>query len=161
MGADTDTPNSTGLASSLSNPSTIDQQTKGRAHFLSEHTSTRASEGNMLSLLTMKDLLRAGSADEKALQAIAMEESKYLRQAMKIVSADINQITDADHKRTITRLQDTYGKDLAAAYSLANLLKTEQIRDEFQASIKPLLGFTKSQAGAFGQSKILAGTTDI
>ena len=142
------------LTGALANPSSVDQQTRGRSFFLDEHTTAVPSEGNMLTLLTMKDLFKTpgGSTNETAIGAVAKEESRYLVQAMKILSTDPEQgwgagedgeggsNLSADQKRTIRRMQDKFGKDFKGATELSKLLKTEAVRVEFEDAIKSFVG---------------------
>ena len=67
--------------------------------------------------LFKKTYTQALKGDEAKVAKVAKEESKYLMQAMKILSAeeDVN-------RPAVTRMQNKFGKDMAGATQLANLL---------------------------------------
>lgn len=141
------------LNSALAAPSSLDQQRAGRGFYLDEHTTPIPSEGNMLTLLTMKDLV-ASENDKKALMGIAQEESKYLVHAAKILQA----VPSGDKKEQIARIQDKFGKNFAGATELATLLKNESLRREWEDEIGTFLNpakFTRKQAGALAAADIV------
>lgn len=129
------------LNSALAAPASLEQQRTGKGFFLDEKTTPIPSEANMLTILTMKDLFKDKVA---TLDKVAKEESKYLMRAMEILTGDPAQ-------PQIKRVQDKFGKDVAGAAQLAQLLKTEAINQEYQEQVSELLqGFKKpSGAGAF------------
>ena len=79
-------------------------------------------------------------------------------QAMKILSSDPSQTwkdsdgndhdLTASQSKTITKMQNKFGKDLEGSKELGKLLKTEAVRVEFEDSIKDFVGpKIRSQAG--------------
>lgn len=146
------------LTGALAKPTTIEQQNRGRTFFLDEHSTAVPNEGNMLTLLTMKDLFKSETAATNAIDIVAKEESRYLVQAMKILSSDPNSPwKDADgndhdltaaQAKTITKMQNKFGKDLEGSKELSKLLKIEAVRVEFEDSIKEFVGSKiRSQSG--------------
>ena len=133
------------LTGALANPNSLSQQTSGRGYFLDDHSTANPSEGNMLTLLTMRDLFKkteGGNADEeekasRAIASVAQEESRFLLKAMQVLTADNR--GDAIAQRATQRLKDKFGKDFAGASELAKLLKAESIRNDFEEAIKPHL----------------------
>ena len=147
----------TSLSSALAAPSSLQELRKGQGYFLDDHTPAIPSEGNMLTLLTMKDLFKDGGDEEAkaALGAIAKEESKYLMQAMKVLSSE----TSGDGGDSIRRMQDKFGKDMAGATQLAQLLKNESIKQEYE-DIKKFVDsevFARKQPGALKPAKVYKG----
>lgn len=145
------------LSSALAAPSSLQEQRRGQGYFLDDHTPAIPSEGNMLTLLTMKDLFKDGDPEAKAaLGAIAKEESKYLMQAMKVLSSE----TEGAGGESIRRMQDKFGKDMAGATQLAQLLKNESIKQEYEEDIKKFVDsdvFKRNQPGALKPAKVYKG----
>ena len=114
------------------------------AKFLDEYTDSVPSEGNLLSLLTMKQFYQGTDRDSVAKQGIigriAQEENQYLMKAMEILGADLNERgLDEKVKRRRQRMQDKFGKDFKSAVGLAALLKSEADELEFRKIIQPEL----------------------
>ena len=110
------------------------------AKFLDEYTDSVPSEGNLLSLLTMKQFYGATSNEGKTIARIANEENQYLMKAMEILGADLNANgLDEGEKRRRQRMQDKFGKDFKSAVGLAALLKSEADELEFRKIIRPEL----------------------
>ena len=110
------------------------------AKFLDEYTDSVPSEGNLLSLLTMKQFYGERSAEGQVIKRIANEENQYLMRAMEILGADLNDNRiDEGEKRRRQRMQDKFGKDFKSAVGLAALLKSEADELEFRKIIRPEL----------------------
>ena len=114
------------------------------AKFLDEYTDSVPSEGNLLSLLTMKQFYQGTDRDSIAKQGIigriAKEENQYLMKAMEILGANLNERgLDEKVKRRRQRMQDKFGKDFKSAVGLAALLKSEADELEFRKIIQPEL----------------------
>ena len=143
------------LSSALAAPSTLDQQRTGQGFYLDEHTPALPSEGNMLTIMTLKDLYKTqngASPEEVALTSVHKEESKYLMHALKILAAPTKSDGDEAAKKKAAaaqRIQNKFGKDLAGATQLAQLIKQEAVKAEFEADIKPIMkGFERVEGRA-------------
>jgi hypothetical protein len=146
------------LNNALSAPTSLAQERQGRGFYIDEHTSANPSEGNMLTLLTMKDLHKGGKDATEAIETIAKEESKYLIHAMKILSTD-PESANGTAQRAIRRMQDKFGKDFRGATELSQLLKSKSIEADFEAEIGTFIeGFAAKgkTAGALSAGKIFA-----
>lgn len=146
------------LNSALSAPSSLAQERQGRGFYIDEHTAANPSEGNMLTLLTMRDLHKESDESKIAIDAIAQEESKYLVHAMKILSSDASNGGDDVKNRAVRRIQDKFGKDFRGATELSQLLKSKSIEKDFEAEIGMFIeGFGthgKPKAGALNGDHI-------
>ena len=132
------------LNSALAQPNSLEQERKGRDFFLDEYTSAQPSEANMLTLLTMRDLVGKKSNEAKAIKSIAAEESKYLMHAMSYLSG-----APKANEPVKARLQAKFGKDFRGASELAKLLKKEAIEKEYKDEINNFLtGFNRNDSGA-------------
>ena len=123
------------LTKGLSNPQSLKQQADVRGYFLDDHSQAQSNEPNMLTFLTMRDLFKTNdgtSDEEKAIGATAREESKYLLTAMKILQSD-------DSVAENKKFKDKFGKDLKGASDLAQVLKTEAIKREYENDLDIIL----------------------
>ena len=150
------------LSGALANPNTIDQQTRARGFFLDEHTTSIPSEGNMLSLLTMRDLFKDNTQSSAAINAVAKEESKYLIKAMKLLTTNPEDGRTDNQKRTLQRMQDKFGRDFAGATNLSKLLKEESIRKDFEEAINEFVGVStiNKDSGALTTSENVGEAED-
>ena len=109
------------------------------AKFLDEYTDSVPSEGNLLSLLTMKQFYQGEADKTEIIKNIAEEENQYLMKAMEILGSNPAAAADDVEKRRRMRMQDKFGKDFKSAVGLAALLKSEADELEFRKIIRPEL----------------------
>ena len=119
------------ITNGLANPQSLKQQADVRSYFLDDHSQAQANEPNMLTFLTMRDMF---PTDKDVIENTAKEESKYLMAAMKILHT-----ADAENKK----FQDKFGKDLKGANELAQVLKTEAIKREYEHDLDTILSKAK------------------
>ena len=109
------------------------------AKFLDEYTDSVPSEGNLLSLLTMKQFYQGDNDAQTVITAIAKEENQYLMKAMEILGTPLDAVPEGVDRRRRQRMQDKFGKDFKSAVGLASLLKSEADELEFRKIIRPEL----------------------
>ena len=117
------------------------------AKFLDEYTDSVPSEGNLLSLLTMKQFYQGEADKTEIIKNIAEEENQYLMKAMEILGSNPAAAADDVEKRRRMRMQDKFGKDFKSAVGLAALLKSEADELEFRKIIRPELQSIIEQRG--------------
>lgn len=116
-----------------------------------DYTNPTTNEGNLLSLITLKNILGGEGGADATIKAMAKEETRHLMLAMKILTHDP---PDAQ-KNGVTamataRLQDKFGRDMAGAVRLGRLLKAKGDEREVDLMLDPfimdtLAGKTKTQ----------------
>ena len=126
------------------------------AKFLDEYTDSVPSEGNLLSLLTMKQFYQGDDEATNAIKAIAKEENQYLMKAMEILGSDPADAVDDVERRRRQRMQDKFGKDFKSAVGLASLLKSEADELEFRKIIRPELQSIITKRGGARAAGIFA-----
>ena len=107
-------------------------------------TNPTTNEGNLLSLITLQQVL--GTSGTKSteiktiVQGMAKEETRYLIQAMKILTGDFKQQGVEDSVRTgAQKLRDQYGKDMNGAIQLAGVLKTKANKKQYDLVMNPFV----------------------
>lgn len=137
------------LNKSLIDPQSLAQQKQARDFFLDQHISAVPSEGNMLTLMTMRDLLgkdvTANDPKYKALKKIAEEESKFLTKAMEVLTTDTSLLPVSDaaeraKQSAYAKMQQKFGRDLRGAKELGQLIKSESLKNEWEIEMQSVLG---------------------
>ena len=92
---------------------------------LDNHTNPITNEGNLLSLITLQQVLGREPQNEiqRIVQGMAKEETRYLVQAMKILTGDIHGIQGNAQRAGVLKLREKYGRDMDAALKLGEVLK--------------------------------------
>ncbi len=133
------------------------------------------NEGNLLSLITLKQILGDGDGEgQKEVQDIvhgmAKEETRYLLQAMKILGGKLEDTSGQAGMATM-KLREKYGRDMNSALKLASVLKAKSDEKEVELMLNPFVMDTlrngsaeRSTRGGFtigvaGQPSAYAGTT--
>lgn len=133
------------LAGGLTKPKSLDEEKGGINMFLDDLSVATPNENNLLSLLTVKDLV--SDEDKEIVKKIAQEETKHLINAMKLLTEEPD---DSNAGMARKKLQDKFGKDTRGAVSLAQLLKDHENKDKFDAIIRSATGRTASGASSSG-----------
>jgi hypothetical protein len=123
------------IGSLVTEPQSLQQQRTGQSFFVDENTAPITNEGNLLSLMTMRDFYKGPDGkvpDEmnKIFQNVAQEESRYMIAALKVL---------ADDSPESHRIQNKFGRDFDAAKSIAKLLKQKADEREFESTIEPFV----------------------
>jgi hypothetical protein len=136
------------IGSLVTEPQSLHAQRTGQSFFVDENTAPITNEGNLLSLMTMRDFYKN---DEGKLPAgiksifdnVAREESRYMMSALAVL---------ADKSQNSVRIQNKFGRDFDAAKSIAKLLKQKADEAEFENTLKPYVTeLTKGRAGTGGR----------
>jgi hypothetical protein len=135
------------IGSLVTEPQSLHAQRTGQSFFVDENTAPITNEGNLLSLMTMRDFYKNEEgkvpADiKKIFDNVAQEESRYMMSALKVLSAQ----TPAARK-----MQTKFGRDFDAAKSIAKLLKQKADEKEFEDTVaefvKPLVDDRQGRKG--------------
>ena len=122
-------------------------------------SSAGANEGNLLTLITLDQLLTkapgaAGTAE--AIGLMAKEETRHLVQAMKILT----DTRSGEEGAAAQKLQDKFGRDMAGAVALSSVLQSEGAKKEVELLINPFVmdtirskGSGRQQRGGFTTGK--------
>lgn len=101
------------------------------------------NEGNLLSLITLKQILGDedpnGKEVKEILRGAAKEETRYLMQAMKILTGDIPDDIAPEVKAGYQRLRGQYGQDMAGALKLGEVLKAKASDKELELLYNPFV----------------------
>lgn len=141
-----------------------------------DHTDPQTNEGNLLSLITLKQILGKEGQTDKVLAAMAKEETRHLMMAMRILSSngDNGLITGDAPIAAAAKLQDKFGRDMSAALRLGKLLKNKADSKEVELMLNPFVldtinnkgesrntrsGFKRTAAGP--TADISAGVPDL
>jgi len=98
-----------------------------------DYTDPTTNEGNLLSLITLKNIL--GSQDgngpvDIALKDMAKEETRHLMLAMRV-------LTGNDPRAQ--KLQDKFGRDMNGAIALSKIFKTKADEKEVELLLNPFI----------------------
>lgn len=134
------------IGSLVTDPQTLDAQRKGQSFFVDENTEPVTNEGNLLSLMTMRDFYKDDKGripDEisKIFNGVAREETRYMTAALAVL---------ADTSQNSVRIQNKFGRDFDAAKAIAKLLKQKADEKEFENTLLPYV--THLTSGRQGQS---------
>ena len=124
------------LQSFIAQPSSLEQERAGKRFFLDSHSKVIPNEGNLLSLMTLKQFYQ-GKPEEKIFNKIAEEENRYLISAMKMLQEDKGSNTEAVAVQR--KLRSKFGSDFDSALSLAGLLKSKSDEKAFDDLIEPAI----------------------
>ena len=123
------------LQSFIAQPSSLEQERAGKRFFLDSHSKVIPNEGNLLSLMTLKQFYQ-GKAEEAIFDKIAEEENRYLISAMDMLQGTK---TAQGEKDVQTKLRSKFGSDFDSALSLAGLLKSKSDEKAFDQLINPAI----------------------
>jgi len=99
---------------------------------IGDKTDANTREGDLLSLITLNQVLSdAELKDKQAMKAMANEETRYLRAAMRI-------LTDQGDPGAI-RMQEEFGRDMRAAVQLGKILKRVSDKKEVELLMTPFV----------------------
>ena len=119
------------LENFISKPNSLEAERVGRSYFLDNHSDVIPNEGNLMSLLTLQKFYKGNADIKKSLQTIGENESKYLVEAMKI-------LTD-DKQPVFKKIQQKFGNNFNASLGLAQMLKNKSEQVEFDKLINPIV----------------------
>ena len=119
------------LENFISKPNSLEAERVGRSYFLDNHSDVIPNEGNLMSLLTLQKFYKGDADIKKSLQTIGENESKYLVEAMKI-------LTD-DKQPVFKKIQQKFGNNFNASLGLAQMLKNKSEQVEFDKLINPIV----------------------
>lgn len=132
----------------VTEPNSLQAQRTGQSFFVDETTAPVTNEGNLLSLMTMRDFYKdnEGKIPEnigKLFNNVAREESRYMMSALAVLN---------DKSQASMRIQNKFGRDFNAAKEIAKLLKQKADEEEFNQTLKPFvdhlaIGRKKSRPG--------------
>jgi len=124
-----------------------------------DYTDPTTNEGNLLSLITLKNILGShngkGEVDD-ALKAMAKEETRQLMMAMRVLTGE---------DKRAQKLQDKFGRDMNGAIALSKVFKTKADEKEVELLLNPFImdtirnkadvrkergGFTKTEVAPTG-----------
>jgi hypothetical protein len=114
-------------------PQSLSDQRMGYAYFNDDYSNPVPNEGNLLTLMTIKDFYKGDTDVEKALSEVGKEENRYLVKAAQILSQP-----DNSKIKSAKKLQQKFGRDLKGATALAQLLKEKTIEYEFRMAVEPI-----------------------
>jgi hypothetical protein len=131
-----------------STPNSLQEQRVLNSFLTDENATAETDQKNWLSLLTMQEL---DDIKDPALKKIATEETRYLRASIEALAGEAK---SDEHKRAQDHLRTKFGRDLAGAVSLSDLLKRkadeEQTNQLLSSFVKPLTDVrNKERGGAF------------
>ena len=124
------------LQSFIAQPGSLEQERAGKRFFLDSHSKVIPNEGNLLSLMTLKQFYSQDANKTKLFDDIAKEENRYLLSAMDMLQG--TKTDDAD-KDIQTKLRTKFGSDFDSALSLAGLLKSKSDEKAFDELIQPAI----------------------
>ena len=124
------------LQSFIAQPGSLEQERAGKRFFLDSHSKVIPNEGNLLSLMTLKQFYSQDANKTKLFDDIAKEENRYLLSAMDMLQG--TKTDDAD-KDIQTKLRTKFGSDFDSALSLAGLLKSKSDEKAFDELIDPAI----------------------
>lgn len=134
------------LENFISKPNSLEAERVGRSYFLDNHADVIPNEGNLMSLLTLQKFYKDDTKTEnkeitQAIKAIGTNESKYLVEAMKILTAGKGSENglDDDGLKTAHKLQQKFGSNFNASLGLAQMLKTKSDEKEFNSLMDPIV----------------------
>ena len=123
-------------------------------------STSQTNEANLLSLITLSQLLEDEGAASDAIKGMAKEETRYLVQAMKILTDNRPGVPGMASQK----LQDRFGRDMAGAVKLAELLKSQGDQKEVELLLNPFIMDTlrskdtpRQQRGGFTTSQLRPG----
>lgn len=119
------------LENFISKPNSLEAERVGRSYFLDNHSDVIPNEGNLMSLLTLQKFYKGNADIKKSLQTIGENESKYLVEAMKILTDDKEPISK--------KIQQKFGNNFNASLGLAQMLKNKSEQVEFDKLINPIV----------------------
>lgn len=128
-----------------------------------DYTDPTTNEGNLLSLITLKNILGKADGDgeiDKTLRAMAREETRHLMLAMKVLTKNSDPAS--------VKLQEKYGRDMSAAIALSKVFKSKSDEKEVEMLLNPfvmdtirLKGTERNKRGGFRNgAEIDAGGAD-
>ena len=109
------------------------------ARFLDEYTPSIPNEGNLLSLLTLKQFYKDDENVKEMLKKVANEENQYLLAAMHTLTRDPATMRNEADRQAHQKMKDKFGKDFKSMVSLSQLLKQEADEMEFKELLKPTI----------------------
>lgn len=127
------------LENFISKPQSLEAERVGRRYFLDSHDKVIPNEANLLSLMTLKEFYADDTVAKDAFEIIGKNETKYLTEAMKILSDDTE--VDPNQPKTMAtkKLQQKFGRDFNAAIALSNMLKNKAEELEYNELITAVI----------------------
>ncbi len=129
------------LENFISKPNSLEAERVGRSYFLDNHADVIPNEGNLMSLLTLQKFYKRDSPDWEVLKKVATEETKYVHEAMKMLTATqaANNGFTGDKLKVAQKLQQKFGSNFNASLGLAQMLKSKSEQVEFDKLINPVV----------------------
>lgn len=125
------------LENFISKPNSLEAERVGRSYFLDNHADVIPNEGNLMSLLTLQKFYKDDVNINDALKKIGANESKYLVEAMQLLTADTT--NNDDESKTKRKIQQKFGQNFNASLGLAQMLKTKSEEVAFNDLINPIV----------------------
>ena len=130
------------IGSLVTEPQSLHAKRTGESFFVDENTEPITNEGNLLSLMTMRDFYKGDVDKQDLFKNVAHEETRYMVAALQV----LNETTPAARK-----MQTKFGRDFDAAKSIAKLLKQKADEKEFENTVAefvtPLVAQRKERKG--------------
>ena len=126
-------------AKSMISESASEQKINQR--FTDDYTNPTTNEGNLLSLITLKQIVGGQQGVDDTLRDMAKEETRHLMLAMKILT-NRNGLGNAAADSAAAKLQDKFGRDMNAAIKLGKLLKAKGDAKEVELMLQPFVQST-------------------
>jgi hypothetical protein len=119
----------------VTEPKSLHEERVGQSFFVDETTQPVTNEGNLLSLMTMRDFYKDHEGKLDATIAgifnnVAREESRYMMSALAVL---------ADKSEHSKKIQSKFGRDFDAAKEIAKLLKQKADEREFDLTLQPFV----------------------
>lgn len=153
------------------------KERSANARLMDDFTDPTTNEGNLLSLITLKQIVGETGGDgsvNHTLRAMAKEETRHLMLAMRILTAsETGPVGDEKGKgnklegaalAAAQKLQDKFGRDMNGAIKLGKLLKAKGDSRETELMLQPFVNdtiTTKDRAARGGFSLGNAGPENV
>lgn len=127
----------------LAEPTSLNEQRTGEDYLINEQRGdSLPNSSNLTTMMLLRSLYKDSTIDSKdaimkSIDGAVNEESKYLVEAMSILSGDLP--TDPKVSAVFRNLRDKYGKTIEGASILANLIRRKTNEREFNIMIDPIV----------------------
>jgi len=124
-------------------PGSLVENERALQKLTDDYTDPNTNEGNLLTLITLKNILGTGGQNEEVLKRMAKEETRHLMLAMRILTEDGTgaggAAPDPATAAAATKLQEKYGRDMRGALKLGNVLKQKADEKEVEQMLAPFV----------------------
>jgi hypothetical protein len=130
----------------LAKPATLEAERVGQEYLISELRADHLpNQANMVTMMMMQNFYKGKTDPESAaitetIDKLVKEENRYLFEAMNLLAGDVSKLAAKGIKPEIAlNLRSKYGRGLDGAAVLANLLRTQSNKIEFEETIAPIV----------------------